>query len=112
MATLRSNRSVILLAFHTMFYVYVLLSETTGRYYTGHTANLIERPQQHNAGMSQSTRAGAPWRTVHHEAFSTRSAATQRERFLKTGRGREELKKLLEEASWSAEATKTRQEQL
>lgn len=74
-----------------MFYVYVLRSEVTGRRYTGSCENLENRLRRHNAGYSKATKAGVPWKLVHHEAFETRSEALERERFFKTGQGREEL---------------------
>ena len=53
------------------------------------------RFQQHNSDASSSTKNRGPWDLVHHEEFATLSEAVQRERYLKTGRGREELKKLV-----------------
>jgi hypothetical protein len=37
---------------------------------------------------------GLPWILIHEEEFPTRAAATARERYFKTGRGRDELDKL------------------
>ena len=74
-----------------MFYVYVLCSQTTGRRYVGSCQDLDERLRRHNAGHSKATRHGVPWVLVHREAYPSRSEAMQRERFYKTGRGREEL---------------------
>jgi len=78
-----------------MFYVYVLRSRTTGRLYTGYSADVEHRLGQHNCGISRSTKHDASWELVHSERIETRRAARQRERFLKTGRGREAVKKLL-----------------
>jgi len=77
-----------------MFSVYVLRSKTTGRFYTGSTSNLPARIEQHNTDASRSTKHHGPWELVHHEDFQTRSAAMCRERELKTGKGRDELKRL------------------
>ncbi len=79
-----------------MFYVYVLRSRTTDRLYVGHTSDLTQRLGQHNHGITKSTKNRGPWDLVHREAYDTRSEAMRRERFLKSGQGREELKKLLE----------------
>ena len=79
-----------------MFYIYVLRSRTTDRLYVGHTSDLSHRLGQHNHGITKSTKNRGPWDLVHREAYDTRSEATRRERFLKSGQGREELKKLLE----------------
>ena len=74
-----------------MFYVYVLRSEKTGRRYVGSCQDVHERLRRHNASHSKSTRHGVPWRLIHTEKYSTRSHAIQRERYYKTGKGRDEL---------------------
>ena len=78
-----------------MFFVYVLYSDRAGRYYTGQTHDVMERLLQHNRGLSKSTCHGVPWRVLHSEPFQTRAEAMKREKFLKSGAGREELKRLL-----------------
>ena len=85
-----------------MFHVYVLRSETTGRFYVGYTSDLPQRLGQHNHGITKSTKNRGPWGLVHQETFSTRSEAMRRERFLKTGQGREELKAILASVRSSA----------
>jgi len=49
---------------------------------------------RHNAGHSKATRHGIPWAVVHTETVSNRAEAARRERYYKTGRGRDELDKL------------------
>jgi putative endonuclease len=78
-----------------MFYVYVLRSSKTGRRYVGSCENVGDRLHRHNAGHSKATRHGIPWVLVHSESFSNRAEATKKERYSKTGRGREELDGLL-----------------
>jgi putative endonuclease len=78
-----------------MYFVYVLRSKATGRHYVGFTSDLTQRVGQHNSGITKSTKNRGPWEMVHHEEFHTRPEAMQRERFLKTGQGREELKRIL-----------------
>jgi len=78
-----------------MFAVYVLLSTVAARRYVGSTADATVRLEQHNAGLSRSTKAWRPWILVYQESFATRAEAVRRERFFKTGRGREELDRLL-----------------
>ena len=85
-----------------MFFVYVLRSEKTGRLNLGHSADLRQRPGQHNNSITKSTKNRGPWKLLEHEEFGTRSEAAQRERFLKTGQGRERLKELLERAERSS----------
>jgi len=78
-----------------MFHVYILESEITGRHYVGHTSDLAQRLGQHNNGITKSTKNRGPWKLIRQEDFPTRAHAMRRERFLKTGQGREELKRLL-----------------
>ena len=79
-----------------MFSVYILRSQVTGRFYTGSTSNLETRLQQHNCDQSTSTKNRGPWDLVHHEEFETLAEAVRRERYFKSGRGRDELKKIIE----------------
>jgi putative endonuclease len=77
-----------------MFYVYVLRSSKIGRRYVGSCENLEERLRRHNFGQSKATRHGTPWILVHREIFFSRTAATRKEHYYKTGSGRDELDKL------------------
>ena len=77
-----------------MYYIYVLRSEKTERLYTGSCENVDRRLREHNSGQSKATRHGVPWHLVYTESFDTRSEAMQRELFLKTGKGRAELRRL------------------
>jgi len=77
-----------------LYYVYVLRSQKTRRRYVGSCEDLASRLAQHNRGESKSTLHGVPWTLLHHEAFATRAEAFGRERYFKTGRGRDELDEL------------------
>jgi len=77
-----------------MFHVYVLRSSKTGRHYIGSCQNLDDRLRRHNAGHSKATRHGIPWLVFYSENFATRADAARKERYYKTGRGRDELAKL------------------
>jgi putative endonuclease len=74
-----------------MVYCCVLRSEKTGRRYVGSCEDLTDRIRRHNAGESKATKHGVPWVLVRSESFATHSGAAQRERYYKTGRGRDEL---------------------
>ena len=78
-----------------MFHVYVLKSERTGRRYVGSCENFEDRFRCHNAGESKASKCGTPWMLLHKESFSTRSAAVMKERYYKSGRGCDELDRLL-----------------
>jgi putative endonuclease len=81
-------------SFIVVFQVYILRSHKTGRRYIGSCHDIEQRLQRHNAGHSKTTRHGVPWTLEHSESFATRAEATKRERYFKTGRGRDELDRL------------------
>ena len=66
-----------------LFYIYILRSQSSKRYYVGSTETVEKRLKEHNSGKSLSTRAGMPWELMHTEAFTTRSDAVLRERKIK-----------------------------
>ncbi len=79
-----------------MPFIYVLRSLSAGRYYTGATSSLELRLAQHNSDQCRSTKHRGPWVLIHSEEFATLAEALRRERFLKTGKGRDELRRMLE----------------
>jgi putative endonuclease len=78
-----------------MFHVYILQSDKDKTFYTGICSNIQERLTQHNQSVTKTTRSKKPWKLVHSEAYETRLEARKREKFLKSGAGREERKRLL-----------------
>ncbi|HED37184.1 MAG TPA: GIY-YIG nuclease family protein [Ignavibacteria bacterium] len=74
-----------------MNFVYVLKSQQDGKRYIGLTNNLEKRLRQHNSGKVKSTKNRRPFSLVYYEEFEDRSEAAQREKFFKTGKGREFL---------------------
>ena len=73
----------------TMFFVYILQSRKTNRYYTGSAQDLTGRVREHNAGESRSTRAGIPWDLVYSKGYQTRAEAVRMEKTIKArGAGR------------------------
>jgi putative endonuclease len=77
-----------------MFHVYVLRSGKTGRRYIGSCEDVAARLRRHNNKESKATRHGIPWILIHTQGFETRSDAMKKERYYKTGRGRDELDRL------------------
>ncbi len=76
------------------FTVYVLESEA-GHRYTGYTPNLERRLEEHNSGTTHSTKHAKNWKVVYTEDYSTRGEAMKREKYLKTGAGRDFLSRTL-----------------
>jgi len=80
-----------------MFYfVYVLLSNRDKRLYTGFTDNLTKRVKEHNRGWVESTKDRRPLDLIYFEGYKDKKSALSREKYLKTGWGRNYLSKILE----------------
>ncbi len=71
------------------YYSYVLRSTKNGILYKGSTQNLEKRLQTHNSGKVKFTSKNIPWELVISEEFSTRSEAVKREKWYKSGVGRD-----------------------
>ena len=78
-----------------MFYVYVLHSEKDGKLYTGYTADLELRFEQHQKGQVQSTKHRRPFKLIYFEACLVQEDALKREKYLKTHYGKMFLKNRL-----------------
>ena len=78
-----------------MFYIYVLYSQKFDRIYVGQSNELNRRLQIHNKGFVQSTKAYKPWKIIYHEKCLTRAKAMNRERELKSHKGREFIRKIV-----------------
>jgi putative endonuclease len=79
-----------------MILVYVLQSEKDGRLYKGMTNDIKRRILEHNSGKHRSTKPYRPWKLIYSEEYETRAEARKREKYLKSGAGREYLHKILE----------------
>lgn len=79
-----------------MYYVYVLLSEKDGQFYTGYTSDLDSRLDQHKTGKSASTRMRRPLKLFYYEAYTSPDDAKRREAYLKTGLRKRDLRKRLQ----------------
>ncbi|MBT8256183.1 MAG: GIY-YIG nuclease family protein [Bacteroidia bacterium] len=74
------------------FVVYVMRSEVSGKRYVGYTGNLIARIRSHNQLSSKGwTINHRPWYVIYVEFFTSKQRAMTRERYFKTGVGREYL---------------------
>ena len=78
-------------------YVYVLMSEKDGQWYTGYTVDLKKRIAQHQAGESASTRHRGPWKLIYYEASLNIEDARARERYLKSGMGKRYVRNRIKE---------------
>jgi putative endonuclease len=66
-----------------MYFVYILQSSYTNRFYIGSTNNLIRRFHQHQTNQVNSTKNRGPWFMPYYEIYQTRSDVVNRELELK-----------------------------
>lgn len=78
-----------------MYKVYALKSIARNYIYVGLTNNLDRRFSQHNNGQEKTTRPYAPYELIYLEEYASRTNARTREKYLKSGTGKEFLKSLL-----------------
>jgi putative endonuclease len=77
-----------------MYTVYVLYSRAFDKCYLGYTSDFSSRLRSHNElGTSNWTKRYRPWVLIYREEYSTKGAAMQREKVLKSGVGREFIRK-------------------
>ena len=79
-----------------MHYVYIIQSQKYKKLYIGYTENLKTRFSEHNRGKVTATKNRRPLELIYFEAFRSKADAKSRERFLKSGFGRSQLKKALQ----------------
>jgi len=75
-----------------MFYVYAISSLQRTYIYVGITNNFDRRIDEHQKGYNKTTRAYRPFRVILVEKYETRQGARKREKYLKSGVGKEFLK--------------------
>ncbi len=80
---------------HMSFFLYILQSEITGRFYIGQTQNLQERVAYHNADYSRALKNRGPWKLLYSEEFGSRSEAVRRERYIKRQKDRRFIERLV-----------------
>ena len=77
-----------------MYKVYAIKSTIRNYIYVGLTADLDERIRRHNSGREKTTRAYRPFELIYWEEQPTREDARKREKYFKSGVGKEFLKKI------------------
>jgi putative endonuclease len=70
------------------YYVYVLLSDKDNQFYTGYTADLRKRLNEHQSGKVISTKYRLPLKLIYFEGCINQQDATRREKYLKSGNGK------------------------
>ncbi|MBW7913253.1 MAG: GIY-YIG nuclease family protein [Taibaiella sp.] len=81
-----------------MFYLYILYSERTNKYYIGHSEDPWERVMHHNTDDKTTyTAKYRPWKiSAVFEAGATRAEALSIERFIKKQKSRNLIEELVD----------------
>lgn len=79
------------------YYVYILFSFKNKKLYIGFTTDLKARLSSHAKGNVTATRLRRPLKLIYYEYFTNQKDAKTRERFLKSGFGRSQLKLALKD---------------
>ena len=78
-----------------MIYVYAIQSLKDGRIYVGMNEDVDKRIFQHNSGHTFSTKGFCPWKLIYTETFPNRIEARKKEKYFKSGIGKEFLKSIV-----------------
>ncbi len=78
-----------------MYFVYAISSKKRNYIYVGLSNDVNRRLSEHNSGKNKTTKAYRPFELIFKEKYNTRSEAREREKYLKSGVGKEFLKSLI-----------------
>ena len=77
-----------------MIFVYAISSLNHNYIYVGMTQDIEARIKRHNDGRERTTRFYKPFKLINSEVCKTRLEARVREKYWKSGIGKEKLRKL------------------
>lgn len=80
-----------------MYWVYILKSDKTGKFYIGSTSNLTRRLEEHNSGQTKSLLYQRPLTLVFKQKFGNLSGARVAELMLKKMKSRTVLERIVKE---------------
>ncbi len=84
------------------YYVYIIYSSTSDRYYVGHTNHVIRRLNEHNDPLANHHKycsKNGPWELKFYESgFSTRNEAVNREKQIKAWKSRKKIEILISQS--------------
>jgi len=78
-----------------MYYTYIIKSLKTGKNYIGCTSNLEQRLIEHNLNKTKSLKNRGPFKIVYYECFKTKTEARKKELQIKSYKGGNAFKKLI-----------------
>ena len=79
-----------------MYYVYAISSLERNYIYVGLTDNIERRLSEHNSGKNKTTKPYYPFILIYFEECGNRTEARNREKYFKSGIGKEKLKTIRE----------------
>ena len=83
-------------AFFMSYFIYILYSETSDKYYVGHTGDLLdERIRKHNANHKGFTGRSNDWELVYKETSPDKIAGLKREMEIKSWKSRKRIQSLI-----------------
>ncbi len=77
-----------------MITVYAISSLNRNYIYVGMTSNLAERVKRHNTGRERTTKPYLPYKLIFSEVCNNRKNGRAREKYWKSGIGKEKLRVL------------------
>lgn len=77
------------------WFLYILQSTKSKKYYIGSIDNLARRLYEHNTGKNKSTKNKGLWKIIYTEKFDTRLEVRRRELKIKSYKGGNAFKKLI-----------------
>ena len=75
------------------YFVYILESESTGKWYYGSTSDVCKRVSDHNKNRSTYAKNKGPWTLIFVRKFDSKSDALKFELYLKKTRNKSFIKK-------------------
>jgi putative endonuclease len=78
-----------------MIFLYVIRSKVNGDLYVGICKDIANRLNEHTRGKNRYTKGLKPWKVVYSEEFIDWKSAREKEKYYKSGVGKEYLKKIL-----------------
>jgi putative endonuclease len=88
--------------FFMVHFVYAIASIHRNYIYVGMTQNIEKRVGQHNSGFEKTTKPYAPFKIIYTEQCADRIAARKREKYWKSGIGKEKLRAIRDNIELSA----------
>lgn len=77
-----------------MFFTYLLENQNDKSWYIGFTSDLKKRIKDHQNGRGgKTTKSKSGWKLIYFEFYLNKKDAVGREKFLKSGSGRNYIKK-------------------